>query len=152
MLRELVLLILLVTVPTAVAFVSPSSSRCGGHRPCVTWLLHDDSSLTSLQATRRDVLEHGGSQAAFWVAAAGSTSPPATAAAAATTTTSPTSATSTTLNTNLIADLPMIRLKLPRGGFGREYLALDITTITKVPDTIHLQHGTRSGGGRNHRQ
>mmetsp|Transcript_1249 Transcript_1249/g.2468 ORF Transcript_1249/g.2468 Transcript_1249/m.2468 type:complete len:462 (-) Transcript_1249:326-1711(-) len=138
MLRQLVLLIL--AVGTVVAFVPPLSSSsfslgCPRHRCAV--LHHDDRFHVPMlvQATRRDVLEHGGNQAAFWVAAgAGSTAThPATAAAATTTATPPTTTTSTSTSTsttslsaNLIADLPMIRLKLPRGGFGREFIALDV--------------------------
>jgi Aspartyl protease len=49
---------------------------------------------------------------------------------------------STTASTaNLLADLPMIRLKLPRGGFGREYVAIKIKIQGNGPYEFMLDTG-----------
>ena len=70
-------------------------------------------------------------------------------------------AAATSTSTELLVDLPMVRLKLPKGGFGREYVALKLNIngqgpfdfmvdsgLTTELITPHLQQvlGLRSGG------
>jgi hypothetical protein len=46
-----------------------------------------------------------------------------------------------TQSSDLLADLPMVRLKLPNGGFGREYVALELKIQGKGPFVFMVDSG-----------
>mmetsp|Transcript_14510 Transcript_14510/g.34791 ORF Transcript_14510/g.34791 Transcript_14510/m.34791 type:complete len:436 (+) Transcript_14510:2-1309(+) len=70
-----------------------------------------------------------------------SSSPLAGRISSAQASTTPTSSIST-INDNVpLADLPMIRLRLPRGGFGREYVAIQIKIQGKGPFDFMVDTG-----------
>lgn len=136
-------LFLFLVLPQVQPFVSP---RPSSHR--VT--------TSGCAATRRDVIE-GGSQAALLVATTSAANAPDASAA---TVTAPATSTAAT-TANLLADLPMIRLRLPKGGFGREYIAIPLnignegpfefmvdTGLTTELITPHLQQQLRIQSGR----
>lgn len=58
-----------------------------------------------------------------------------------TTKTSKASAAGSSSTGGLLADLPMVRLKLPRGGFGREYVALKLRIDGKGPYEFMVDSG-----------
>ena len=127
---RLVWIAVLILLPTAVAFVPtpPTQQR----RRVADW------DVFVVQATRRDVLQ-GGSQAALLATATAHKASAVTAAS--TTPTTSTSTRSASTNKNLLVDLPMIRLRLPRGGFGREYLAVPLKIGDEGPFTFMVDTG-----------
>ena len=160
MIRHFFIFSLILAIPTAttVAFIPSPRFRDDSHRQRGSgevpdhYHIEDDPppGMTAPSVTRRDILERGGNHAAaVWMTttAAGpvAAAVPTPALTATTTTTTTTTITpntgSTKGDTNLLADLPMVRLKLPPGGLGREYLALRVRVGHHGPYTFIVDTG-----------